>query len=309
MKSPDITLTLQQRADELHDMLSTTGSTFLGLTIGCARCHGHKFDPVSQLDYYKLKAIFAGVQHGERPIRKGDQVASAKETERLRAELKALENKLTEMEPLADPAATEPRRFQVNARLNTERFKPTRAKYIRLVVFETNSVEPCIDELEIFSSGSEPKNVALASNGAKVRSGGDYSASPGIHRLEFINDGKYGNGRSWISNRVGRGRIEVELAESTTIDRIAWSRDREGAFKDRLATRYRIDVSTDRESWVVVASSDDRLPFGSTLASPPGLTGRSRQLAEAHAGDRRYSRAIECSGTRSDGLRGPVRDS
>jgi mono/diheme cytochrome c family protein len=276
VKSPDITLTLQQRADELHDMISTAGSTFLGLTVGCARCHGHKFDPVSQLDYYKLKAIFADVQHGERQILSGDRIAAAKAAERLRAELKSLETKLMQMEPLADPAALEPHRLPVNALLNTERFKPVEAKYIRFVVFETNGSEPCIDELEVFSSGSDSRNVALASNGAKVRSSGDYSASPAIHRLEFINDGKYGNGRSWISNQVGRGRIEIELAEPTTIDRIAWARDREGVFKDRLAIRYRFDVSNDRESWLVVASSDDRLPFGSTIAFPPSLTGPVR---------------------------------
>ena len=52
VKSPDIVLTLQQRADELDDMVSTTGSAFLGLTVGCARCHDHKFDPISQVDYY-----------------------------------------------------------------------------------------------------------------------------------------------------------------------------------------------------------------------------------------------------------------
>jgi hypothetical protein len=57
VKSPDVALTLQQRADELHDMVSTTCSTFLGLTGGTGRCHNHKFDPVSQLDYYRLKAV------------------------------------------------------------------------------------------------------------------------------------------------------------------------------------------------------------------------------------------------------------
>jgi hypothetical protein len=51
VKSPDPALTAQQRADELHDMVSTAGSAFLGLTVGCARCHDHKFDPVSTKDY------------------------------------------------------------------------------------------------------------------------------------------------------------------------------------------------------------------------------------------------------------------
>ena len=47
------------RADELDDMVSTTGSAILGLTIGCARCHDHKYDPVKQTDYYRLAALFA----------------------------------------------------------------------------------------------------------------------------------------------------------------------------------------------------------------------------------------------------------
>src|SRR5581483_3723605 len=65
VKSPDPILTATQRADELHDMVSTTGSVFLGLTVGCARCHDHKFVPIPQKDYYALKACLAGVQHGE----------------------------------------------------------------------------------------------------------------------------------------------------------------------------------------------------------------------------------------------------
>ncbi len=48
------------------DMVSSTVSTFVSLTAHCARCHDHKFDPISQKDYYRLQAVFAGVERGDR---------------------------------------------------------------------------------------------------------------------------------------------------------------------------------------------------------------------------------------------------
>ena len=56
---------VQYRADQLDDVISTTSSVFLGLTLGCARCHDHKTDPLLQRDYYSLLAIFNGTEkHG-----------------------------------------------------------------------------------------------------------------------------------------------------------------------------------------------------------------------------------------------------
>ena len=55
----DPDLRAMQRMNELDDMINTTGTAFLGLTTGCARCHSHKFDPISQRDYYALQALFA----------------------------------------------------------------------------------------------------------------------------------------------------------------------------------------------------------------------------------------------------------
>jgi hypothetical protein len=52
---------LQSRYDWLDDVVSTTGQTFLGLTVGCARCHDHKIDPVTQRDYYALLAFVHNV--------------------------------------------------------------------------------------------------------------------------------------------------------------------------------------------------------------------------------------------------------
>lgn len=56
------------RQDELEDIVATVGQTFLGLTVNCARCHDHKFDPIRQEEYYRLTAAFAGVRHGEREV-------------------------------------------------------------------------------------------------------------------------------------------------------------------------------------------------------------------------------------------------
>jgi mono/diheme cytochrome c family protein len=57
------------------DMVMTTMSTFLSLTAHCARCHNHKFDPILQADYYRLQAVFAGIDRADRPYDADPNVA------------------------------------------------------------------------------------------------------------------------------------------------------------------------------------------------------------------------------------------
>jgi mono/diheme cytochrome c family protein len=254
VKSPDPVLTANQRADELHDMVGTTGSAFLALTVNCARCHNHKFDPISQRDYYAMKAVFAGVQHGERSTGRVDQERIA-EADSLRPKLAETERQLDNLEPIADPLAPESRRVAVNSRRNSERFAPTPAKRLRFDITETNNgTEPCIDELEVFDING--KNVASA---AQVTSSGDYGGDP-KHQLVHLNDGQYGNGRSWISNTAGRGWIELEFREPVEIARIVWGRDRDEKYRDRTAAKYTIEIRRGEDAWQTVASSTDRAP-------------------------------------------------
>jgi hypothetical protein len=257
VKSPDPVLTAQQRADELNGMVSVTASTFLGLTVGCARCHDHKFDPVSHTDYHAFKAVFAGVRHGDRPLtRDPDAKRRRDRAAQLRRQRDELDRWLDTLEPFADPRSTAPRRTPINYTRNVERFAPRLVRFIRFTAMATTEREPCLDELEIFTTGPRPRNAAR-DEGVTVRSSGDYPESA-RHKLAHLNDGRYGNGRSWISSQVGKGWVEVELPEAVEVDRVVWGRDREGKLRDRLAVAYRVEVAAERGAWQLVASSDDR---------------------------------------------------
>lgn len=280
VKSPDVVLTSNQRADELHDMVSVTGTTFLGVTLGCARCHEHKFDPVPQRDYYAVKAVFEGVQHGERSWRRPEEVDREREGVDARQRWAFLEKELETFEvfaqtrrPESDPATpgAEGWRVAVNAQRNSERFEPVRTKRLRFSIQATTGSEPCVDELEVFAAGDPARNVALASSGTRATASGTFPNND-FHRLEHINDGRYGNSRSWISNEPGRGWVELEFPDDVVIDRVVWARDREGQFRDRLATEYRIEVRVDGGEWREVAGSQDRLPFRvEGAADAPGV--------------------------------------
>ncbi len=83
------------RQDEMEDLIGTIGQTFLGLTVNCARCHDHKFDPVSSREYYQWVAAFAGVNHGEKEVIAPAIAAGIQQTaarvDQLRSELQRLD--------------------------------------------------------------------------------------------------------------------------------------------------------------------------------------------------------------------------
>ena len=242
------------RQDSLDEIVVNIGQSFLGLSIGCARCHDHKFDPISQRDYYAMQAFVAGVEYGDRELRTPEFEGKRAEAEGLRLHLAQVEKELSGFVPLARSGSQRP---PVNAKQNIDRFPPLPAKRVHFTIHKTNNLEPCIDELECVDMKGQ--NVALASLGTKATSSGDIVVAD-RHELRHINDGRYGNSRSWMSNERGKGWVELEFQEVRTIDRVVWGRDREGKFKDRLAIDYVIEVANDDGIWQTVADSGDRAP-------------------------------------------------
>lgn len=71
---PDINNQDERRHFVLNDITSTVGSAFLGLTLGCAQCHDHPYDPVSQADFYRLRAFFDSVPEFKRDRQLGPEM-------------------------------------------------------------------------------------------------------------------------------------------------------------------------------------------------------------------------------------------
>ncbi|TWU57135.1 PSD1 and planctomycete cytochrome C domain-containing protein [Rubripirellula reticaptiva] len=274
VKGSDPKLRQAQRMNELDDMINTTGTAFLGLTTGCARCHNHKFDPISQRDYYSMQAVFAGVEHGDRSLPPSPETKQQIAT--LDAEIAELNDRLKKF-MAEDESKLRP---SVNAKQNEEVFEKRKARFIRFTIQKTTGGAGCIDELEVYAEGS---NVALADCGAKATSSGDFVHPK--HKLLHINDGRHGNDRSWIVDSAKGGWVQIELAAPAIIDRVVWGRDRDGHFADRLPIDYHIESAVEAGQWELLASSADRTAYSGSKPSEPEYQFAKFPDAEAVQGE------------------------
>ncbi len=272
----------QIRANTIDEMINASSGAFLGMTVSCARCHDHKFDPISQEDYYRLYATFAGVSHGSVPWatreEKQSRAEALKPLNRRRAELEkeleTIDAVILERSHGDLDRFTELWSRPSTNRLGTEdTFEPTQAKYVRLIC-EAQDLNPKqssgfrIDEFEVWSAEANPRNVALADNGGialgKARQIEDF---PNAYGAQHVNDGV--SGFRFIA---ASDRLTIELAEPTWIDRVFFS-SAQGEqipdfFKFVFVAEYRIEVSLDGENWTEAAHGRDRQPVSKKFINP-----------------------------------------
>lgn len=121
---------LQSREEQLEEIVATVSQTFLAMTVNCARCHDHKFDPIPQVDYYRVKSVFEGVDHSLKPKQHGtrrmlgeeEEVAWNNVTEALREKIAEADKQVRELEKqLKDAKDNDDLKKQISGRLDEAR--------------------------------------------------------------------------------------------------------------------------------------------------------------------------------------------
>ncbi len=268
------------RAATLDDMITATSGAFLGLTINCARCHDHKFDPIPTEDYYRLRAAFEGVVHGRRVVATPKQRAAfVAATTPLNSQIKRLTEardklnaaidarakaafvKMTFQRPKIDPFGTE------------ESFPPVKAKHIKFVIRSfTNDHQGKLPrgggggkltEFQVWSIDN--RNVALASHGTRAEGAKSATAEdfPEAYGPQYCIDGQ--RGEAWFIGHPAE--LTLTLAQPETLQRITFINARgdrdtnESKVSGATPTEYDIQVSLDGTSWTTVATDAGREPW------------------------------------------------
>ncbi len=266
------------RANTLDDLITATSNAFLGLSVNCARCHFHKFDPIPQEDYYRMRAAFEGVTHGERvlatEVERQRYAEKAGPLETRRAELTKEKTAIDkEIAARAKQRAAERTNYPlpvITRHFNEHRFAPVSARYLKFKILASSErprsgENARMDEFEVRTP--DARNVALASYGTKVAGATTRKAEDVVgaeaYGVELVTDGKFGE--RWFAGNPPELRLAFPRVE--TIERIVFSHDRTAAPDNpgvglgAYVTEYEALVSQDGREWTPVADSRDRPPL------------------------------------------------
>ena len=236
-----------QRQDELDEIIKANSAVFLGMTIQCARCHDHMFDPFTQRDYYAMQAFFSGVRYKERRLR-------GEENDRWQSQLPELDAKMApHRERLETLRTRHGLRPAIDLEETEERFKAVKTTSVRFTIEATHDGGAAhLDELEVWSAGNLSVNVALSEKGSTVTSSG-YALGGGVKHHDYVIDGKRKWDNFWRADKLPAW-VQIDFPQPMEIDRLVWAaRNSKGVPAD-----YRVEVLQGDE-WTVVSHSRDRV--------------------------------------------------
>ena len=168
----------QARADRMDEILQTVGASIMGMTIGCARCHNHKFDPITITDYYAMAAVFQDVEFGSRFPEFDSEHPRRKRGEKIWSEI-AERRKLLRQTGGWEEDWGAYREWHLGV---------AEADAIRIRFKNANVT---VDELQVFGPAERKVNLAHRGRGATVR-GFPAEGNEGRNPISRVNDGEFG---------------------------------------------------------------------------------------------------------------------
>lgn len=231
----------QARADRMDEIMQTVGASVMGVTIGCARCHNHKFDPITITDYYSLTGVFQDIEFGGRFPEFADDHPRRLRGKELRAEISAARQTLEQFGGWEENWGA----------FREMHFKPIKTKAIR-VRFKMQNVG--LDELEVFGPDDRRENLAHQRRGTKV-SGFPAKGIEGRNPIERVSDGEFGT-MTWRAKSPKDAQekpyVQFDFQEPELIDRIRLSSNREYFYdtdyleKKPYLPRYEFDIDVQK---------------------------------------------------------------
>ncbi len=269
----------EQRWNNLFDRVDTTSTTWMGLTMACAQCHDHKYDPITQRDYYSILALFnnvpeSGVPSGSGQYRVADPWIHAGTAEEM-AKMKALENEATAAALAEKQIADAPESAVAQVaweKAVTDEGATAWTNLRPLSTTATDGVRLTVeDDLSVFASGPNPDKANYT-----IELPGTVANLTGL-RIETIPDDRLpskGAGRSDSGNAVlTRLRASVggkEIAFSAaSADYAQVGFPAAGAIDDKPATAWAIYPDTMHPHALVVQTAE---PLKNAEAAPITVT-------------------------------------
>ncbi|MGI9243360.1 MAG: PSD1 and planctomycete cytochrome C domain-containing protein [Verrucomicrobiales bacterium] len=210
----------QARADRMDEILQTVGASLMGVTVGCARCHNHKFDPITIQDYYALSAIFQGVEFGGRWPEFSEDHPRRQRADEIYPEMAKARQQLRNGagQWLEDWGG-----------FHDLAFPRTKTRALR-IDFDWPNIG--IDELDVYGPADHHKNLALASLGTKLKT--DDSMTKKGNEVWKANDGEVGT-MAWRASAAKGAKqkpwVEIHFAEEREVNRFRFSGNREYYFE------------------------------------------------------------------------------
>ncbi|QDT10651.1 PSD1 and planctomycete cytochrome C domain-containing protein [Planctomycetes bacterium K23_9] len=236
----------QARADRMDEIMQTVGASMMGVTIGCARCHNHKFDPISISDYYSMTGVFQGVEFGSRFPEFSDDHPRKQRGKELWQQIAQQRWALRRTGG-----------WEENWGAYREvHFAPKLTKSMR-IRFKMHNVG--LDELEVFGPDKKDVNLAHSRTGTEVSSNSPDGVD-GRYPVGRLIDGEFGTMTwrvSFDKDKKERAWVQLDFSQPQNINRLRMSSNREYFYDTDYLTkkpylpRYEFDVDVLEEdgSW------------------------------------------------------------